>query len=120
LAFVSQLLAFRQLVIGPRQSVTFASQWICLHQSVVFISYWPSSVSSLGQSFSFASRYSPSICSPHEIFNLRQMSQRSSMSMIFISQQPSSVSSLRQLLAFASQQPSSVNCLHQSVVFIYH
>jgi hypothetical protein len=26
LAFVSQLLAFRQLVIGPRQSVTFASQ----------------------------------------------------------------------------------------------
>lgn len=88
------------------------------------------------------SQYSPSISGSHDIFNLRQKSQRSStskcfhQSVAFVNQWPSSVNDLHQLIdfitqwsssiivylqsvAFVSQWPSSINGFHHSVVFIY-
>jgi hypothetical protein len=86
-------------------SVSDYRQLLRLHQSVVLISYWPLSVSGLGQSFASASQYSPSISGSHEIFNLCQSD-------------PISINDFYQSIAFVYQQPSLVIGFHHlSVAF---
>jgi hypothetical protein len=87
--------------------MTFTSQWLRLHQSVAFISYWPWSVSSLGQSFAFASStlHQSVVLMKHSTF-VRYLSD------------PLSVNDFYQSTAFVYQQPLLfIGFHHLSVAF---